>query len=433
MNDMGKIKPLAANTPCAEAVPGSEASMRQPGIAVPTLPTTDPPPPAPEKARATRRHAGRRRWPWAAAVVLLAAAGGGAWFWHQEQAAKTAQAPPPPSVAVPFVVAAARTIPVVREYVGVTRSPNTVDVRARATGYLMQRHFIEGADVHAGDVLYQVDPRDYQARLAQSQAQVSANEAALGIAKLETALYATLARDQFGSVQKSQQTQATQSQAQATLEQSRAQVQTDDLNLSYTVIRAPIDGRINDTALDVGGLISATDTKLTTLAQLDPIYASFSPGEADLGEINRFRAAGPLKATVTAQGDDAHPVEGVLDFVANAVDPQTGTLAMRATLPNPTKLLVPGQFIRVRLHLADRPGAVLVPQRAVGSDQGGKFVFVVGADGKAERRNVALGDTVGEQQVVENGVKAGEHVVTAGLQKLQPGMALNPELEKMQQ
>src|SRR5262249_53025575 len=205
-------------------------------------------------------------------------------------------------------------------------------------------------------------------------------------------------------------------QAEATLTASQAAIRTAELTLSYTEIRAPFAGRLSRSLVHEGALVSSTGsgTQLNTLVQLDPIYVTFNPTETDLAVIEQARQNGTMRADVMFTGDASPRFHGTLSFIDNAVDRTTGTITARPTIANADRTLLPGQFVRVRLHVMDQPDALLVPQAALGSSQMGKFVYVV-RDAKAEQRLVTLGATYGELVAVGKGLTEGDQVIVGNL------------------
>jgi multidrug efflux system membrane fusion protein len=216
-------------------------------------------------------------------------------------------------------------------------------------------------------------------------------------------------------------------QAEATLAMDQAALETAQLNLGYTEIRAPFTGRLSRSLVHEGTLISAAGTQLNTLVQLDPIYATFNPAETDLAAIEKARAKGPVPIEVRTNDEGPLQRRGTLAFIDNTIDRGTGTITARAMIPNHDLTLLPGQYIRARVNIGDLPDALLVPQAAIGSNQIGKFVYVVGAGDTAEQRMVTLGPTYGELVVVNKGVNEGESIITGNLQKLGPGAAVEPK------
>lgn len=360
----------------------------------------------------------------AAGVIAFLALGAG-------EHAGGAQAAAPPKAAaglpVPTVAVVKKTVPLYLDYVGMTEAMRTVTLQAKVTGYLALQAAADGADVKAGDLIYRIDPRDYQAALDQAKAQVQRDQAALEYARLNNGRNSLLVKDGWVTKDAFDQNTSTLHQADATLASDQAARETAELNLGYTEIHAPFTGRLSRSLVHEGTLISAAGTQLNTLVQLDPIYATFNPAETDLTEIDKARAKGSVPVEIHTSDADGPSLGGTLTFVDNAVDRGTGTITARATIPNPDLRLLPGQYIRARMNIGDLPDALLVPQAAVGSNQLGKFVYVVGATNTAEQHMVKLGPTYGELVVVSEGVKEGESIITGNLQKLGPGAAVQPK------
>lgn len=369
-------------------------------------------------------------------IVLLALAGGGYYGYGQYKAMQMAKAgagaggPPgggrPPAPA-PVLTVAPRSIPITREYAASLQSANSVDIRAKVTGYIIERNFTEGSDVKKDDVLFRIDPRDYRATLDRVRAQNESDQAALTLARATAGRTTTLVNNQFASRDSFDRAQADVAKTQAAVNLSRAQIRQAELDLSYTEIRAPISGRMGQAKVDVGTLVSAANTQLATLVQLDPIYVAFAPSDSDIADIQARRASGPLAISILQPTDGRVLATGVLDFVNNAVDASTSTITMRGTAPNPDKALIPGQFVRVRLDLGVRDGALVVPQRAIASDQTGKSLAFVTADNRVEFRPVKLGAVVdANTQIVESGLNPGDRIIVEAVQKMFPGMPIQP-------
>jgi multidrug efflux system membrane fusion protein len=330
-------------------------------------------------------------------------------------------------IPVPVIAVVKRTVPVYLDYVGRTEPLRSVALQAKVTGYLAERGAPDGADVKQGDLLYRIDPRDYQAMLEQIKAQAQRDAAALEYSRSNQRRSAVLSKDGWVAKDAFDQTTSTLHQAEATLAADQAAIQTAQLNLGYTEIRAPFAGRLSRSLVHEGTLISAAGTQLNTLVQLDPIYATFNPPETALATIEKYRAAGKIPVELLLTGETEPRFRGSLTFLDNTVDRATGTITARATIDNPMRTLLPGQYVRVRLHVTDEPGALLIPQIALGSSQIGKFVYVVGDGNKAEQRFVTLGATQGGQIIVASGVKEGESVITGNLQKIGPGAPVQPK------
>jgi multidrug efflux system membrane fusion protein len=328
---------------------------------------------------------------------------------------------------VPTVAVVKKTVPLYLDYVGMTEPLRTVTLQAKVTGYLAVQAAGDGADVKTSDLIYRIDPRDYQAALDQAKAQVQRDQAALEYARANNHRNSVLVKAGWVTKDAFDQNTSTLRQAEATLAVDQAALETAQLNLGYTEIRAPFTARLSRSSVHEGTLISAAGTQLNTLVQLDPIYATFNPAETDLAAIDKARAKGPVPVEIRTNDEGPLQLRGTLAFIDNAVDRGTGTIAARALIPNHDLTLLPGQYIRARVNIGDRPDALLVPQAAIGSNQIGKFVYVVGAGDTAEQRMVKLGPTYGELVVVDNGVKEGESIITGNLQKLGPGAAVQPK------
>jgi len=332
---------------------------------------------------------------------------------------------------VPVVSVIKRTVPVYLDYVGTTEAIRSVTLQAKVTGYLAQQVAEDGADVKQGQLLYRIDPRDFQAALDQVKAQAQHDSAAFDYSRLSQHRNATLSKDGWVTQDTFDQTTSTLHQAEATLAADAAAIDTAKLNLGYTEICAPFAGRLSRSLVHEGALIDANSTQLNTLVQLDPIYATFNPSETDLAAIEKARAKGSVPVEVLTSDDGHRSFSGALSFLDNTVDRSTGTITARATISNPDRSLLPGEFIHVRVHVADQPNALLVPQVALGSSQLGKFVYVVGAEGRVEQRFVSLGATYGGLVVIDKGVKVGDRVIVGDLQKIAAGVPVQPQPVKV--
>jgi multidrug efflux system membrane fusion protein len=320
-----------------------------------------------------------------------------------------------------------KTVPIYLDYVGTTEPIRTVTLQAKVTGYLATQGAADGADVKAGDLVYRIDPRDYQAAVDQVKAQVQRDAAALEYARVSQHRNSVLTKDGWVAKDVFDQTTSTLHQSEATLASDQAALETAQLNLGYTEIRAPFAGRLSRSLVHEGTLISAGGTQLNTLVQLDPIYATFNPAETDLAVIDKARAGGPVSVEIRINDAAGLRFHGTLTFIDNAVDRGTGTITARATITNPDLTLLPGQYIRARLSIGEER-ALLVPQAAIGSNQLGKFVYLVGTGNLAEQHMVKLGATYGELVVVNDGVEEGDSVITGNLQKIGPGASVQPKL-----
>jgi len=329
----------------------------------------------------------------------------------------------PPSVTVADVVS--RTVQRQAELIASTEAMRSVTLRARVTGFLQQRLFTEGAVVKKGDLLYRIDPSQYEADLRVAQGDLETKKAALAKADLDLVRYKKLRQKKDVSQETYDAALAVQKEAKAAVASGQAAVDQAQLSLGYTRITAPLTGRIGDTAVNVGNLVGPDhNAELATIVQLDPIYVIFRPGGAEMDAIVEQQRKSPVQVRATLSDGTPLPHTGEIDFIDNRVDPDTGTLRMRAVIANPDGALLPGRFARVRIDLGAQPDTLLVPQQALVENQGGFLVYVVGDDGKVQVRNVEAGETLGGLRAVASGVRAGEQVIVSGVQLVRSGMAV---------
>ncbi|WP_349778221.1 efflux RND transporter periplasmic adaptor subunit [Xanthomonas sp. WHRI 6108] len=314
---------------------------------------------------------------------------------------------------------------------GRTVAYQSAQVRPQVGGILRKRLFTEGEQVQAGQVLYQIEPAPFQAAYASAQGELAQAEAAVLSARPKAQRYQTLVKLDAVSQQDGDDATATLRQNEAAVTAARAALQTAKLNLEFTRITAPISGRIGTSSFTPGALVTADQTDvLTTINQLDPIYVDVSQSSAQLLQLRRKLDAGQLKAVdgkaevkLLLEDGTAYARTGTLEVVDTAVDATTGTVKLRAVIPNPDHLLLPGMYVKAVLSMAVNEQAILVPQQAVTRNSKGEAVaMVVGADGKVAQRVLKTGDAVGDRWVVSEGLSAGESVIVQGLQKIQVGM-----------
>ena len=343
-----------------------------------------------------------------------------------------AGARPENALSVPVKTVVKKTVPTFLDYVGTTEAIRSVTLQAKVTGYLSRQAASDGVDVKKGDLLYVLDRRDYQAALDQAKAQGERDSAALDYARSSQGRNATLNKQGWVSHDTYDQVTSSMHQAEAAVAIDRALLQTAENNLDYTEIRAPFDGRLGRSQVHEGALVTVAGTSFNTVVQLDPIYATFNPSETDLDRISKAAAGGAVDAEILLSRDTRARLHGKLSFLDNSVDRATGTITARVVVDNPQKTVLPGQYVRVRLHVGDMDDALLVPQAAVGSSQIGKFVYVVGPDNKAEQRYVSLGPTDGDLIVVTKGVNAADRVIVGNLQRLGPGTLVEAKADEPQ-
>jgi multidrug efflux system membrane fusion protein len=364
-----------------------------------------------------------------AATVVVAAAVVTTVVLRDNAADGTAGAAPNPAMMampVPVTKIVRKSVPIYLDYSARTESIRSVSLQAKVAGYIQQQHVSDGSDVKEGDLLYTIDPREYQAALDQAKAQVQRDEAALTYARNNFDRGTSLAKSGFLAKDTFDQRNSAVAHGEAALAMSQAAVTTAELNLGYTQIRAPFNGRLGRNQAPIGTLITVGGAPLNSLVQLNPIYVSFNPSETDLMEIQKARAGGKVRAEVLLPGETTASHFGELTFVDNAVDRSTGTIVARATIGNPDLSLLPGQYVRIRVKIRTEPDALLVPQAALGSSQLGKYVYVVGKDNKVDQRLVSLGPTDGNLVMVRNGVSPDDQVISGNLQKIGPGAVVQP-------
>jgi len=322
---------------------------------------------------------------------------------------------------VHVAVAEKKNIPLTLDSIGAVEPSRTVSVRSQVTGTLQQIAFHEGQDVKTGDLLFQIDPRPFQNAVQSAQADLQRARVQLDNAKSQAARYRALntesaiSKEQFQAVEDAARTAAAQ------VLSGEAAVANAQLQLEYCSIRAPIDGRTGSFGAHEGDLISSgSATPLVIINQLSPTYVTFSVPQQYLGTLSRYRAAGKVLVTATPPGLDVVKEDGELTFIDNAVDSTTGTVRLKATFPNSSQNLWPGQFATIRLTLAN-PEVVAIPSAAVQNDQEGQHVFVIKQDKTAEFRPITIERTAYGETVVSKGLNAGETVVTDGQLRVVPG------------
>jgi multidrug efflux system membrane fusion protein len=328
------------------------------------------------------------------------------------------------------------------EFSGRLEAVERVDVRSRVAGAVQSVHFREGALVKKGDLLITIDPAPYAAETERAEAQVAAAQARVTNAQGDHARAQRLWDDKAISQREYEDRQNGLREAEANLRAAQAQRESARLNLGYTQVRAPVSGRVGRLEITTGNLVAAGPGApvLTTLVSVSPIYASFDTDEQivvrALGSLPSGSSARsqieriPVQMGTSAQPDT--PYQGHLQLIDNQVDAKSGTVRVRAAFENKDGALIPGQFARIRMGQAQNVKALLVNERAIGTDQNKKFVLVVGEGNKAEYREVTLGTSVNGLRIVKGGLKAGEHIVVNGLQRVRPGSLVQPTAVSME-
>ncbi len=390
---------------------------------------------APEQAAQPKRG---RRWIWGSAAILAASAAAGAVLYttapgHSEPPA--AAAPPAPTVSV--VTIEPRRATVWDEFSGRLEAVERVDVRSRVAGTVLQVHFREGALVDKGALLVTIDPAPYAAEVERLEAQVASAEARVVFTRTEVERGRRLLNTSALSERDVDQRTNAFNEADATLRAAKAALQAARLNLEYTQVQAPVAGRVGRLEITVGNLVAAGPGApvLTTLVSVNPIYASFNADETTVSrvlaalspEANAAADVGSIAVEMSNPSASGSWAQGKLQLIDNQVNAASGTVRLRAVFPNADGRLIPGQFVRVRMAQPQSTPVLTVSERAIGTDQSKRFVFVIGEDNKAAYREVTLGAIADGQRIVTSGLDAGERVVVNGLQRIRPGAVVSPE------
>jgi membrane fusion protein, multidrug efflux system len=383
-----------------------------------------------------------RRRLWVAGTTLTAVAASlAAMFMFQSGSAVATPSPAVQATPVSVATVVQGDVAPWNEFSGRLEAVERVDIRSRVAGTVQGVHFREGALVKAGDLLLTIDPAPYQADVDRADAQVFAAQSRLTNAKSNYERARQLLADHAISQKEYDDSLNAQSEADANLRAAKAQLQTAQLSLGYTQVRAPVAGRVGKLEITTGNLVAAGPGApvLTTLVSVSPIYASF---DADEQVVARALRELPAGASARAQiekipvqmgtvADTATPIEGHLQLVDNQVDARSGTVRVRAVFDNADGTLMPGQFAHLRMGTVKAEPALMINERAVGTDQSKKFVMVVGADDKANYREVTLGANVDGLRIVTSGLKPNERVVVNGLQRVRPGSLIAPQMVAM--
>jgi len=362
---------------------------------------------------------------------------------------KKALGAPPSAPDVEVVQVEKKDVPIYAEWIGTLDGLVNADVRAQVTGYLLVQGYQEGASVKQGQLLFQIDPRPFQAALDQAQGQLAQAQAALANAQavqrrteLDVQRYTPLAEQQAASQQDLDNSVQNNLAAIATVETAKAQiktyqaaVETAKINLDFTRLIAPIDGIAGQAQLQVGALVTPGSGVVTSVSTVNPIKVYFTVGEPQYlawrkrfpTESSRLQADKELRLQLILADGSTYPDEGKFYFADRQVNESTGAIRIAGLFPNPNNVLRPGGYAKVRAVIRTQPGALLVPQRAVSELQGGYQVAVVGADNKVDVRPVTVGDRIDNRWIIASGLNAGDRVVAEGVQRIRTGVLVNPK------
>jgi RND family efflux transporter MFP subunit len=327
-----------------------------------------------------------------------------------------------------------KTVTTYAEFTGTTEAKESVEIRPRVEGYLKKILFTPSSYVKEGDLLFVIDPRPYEAKLKEAQAELLVRRAELELAKTTLTRKENAYKDRAVSEVDVIEARAKKEQADAQVESAKASVETAQLNLNYTHITAPINGRIDRSLVDKGNLVGAgTPTLLATIVNDDPMYAYFTVSERDLlyyqehSKAKEFSLDTKQKAFLGLSNQADYPYKGNIDYVDNRLQATSGTMQVRAVFDNENHLVLPGLFARISVPLGQEENALLVPDQALGVDQQGEYVLVVTKDNKVEYRSVTTGILDNGMRVIADGLEADDRVIVKGLQKARPGAEVTPK------
>jgi membrane fusion protein, multidrug efflux system len=357
-------------------------------------------------------------------AILAAAAGVAAWYvaGNNPFANRQARATPPRAIPITDGKAELKDVPVHVSGIGSVQAYNTVSVRSRVDGQITKVLFKEGQEIKAGDPLFQIDPRPFQAALSQAVGTKQKDEAQLKGAELDLERDRQLVGQGFQTRQGYEDQQATVGQLQGMIKADQAQIESAQLNLGYALVRAPIDGRTGQRLVDIGNFIQANQmTNLVTVTQLKPIFVSFTLPQEVLDEIRQNQRMAPLVVDALGSDDKSVLASGTLTLIDNQVDVATGTIRLKATFANANERLWPGEFVTARVTLSVRTNVVTVPAQTVMRGENGTYVYVIKPDDTVTRRDVKVGMTQDDVAIIESGLRADDHLVVEGQYRLSEG------------
>jgi membrane fusion protein, multidrug efflux system len=379
----------------------------------------------------------RRTWRTAAVGALAVLVLSALYLTYAHRHGSEAIALPAPAPTVTVSHPLQRDVDARAGFLGQFSAVDRVELRAQVGGTLTEIHFTDGQIVHKGDLLFVIDPRPYEIRLAQANAALETAKARVALANNQLSRAQSLRRNEFATQETVDQRTSDQDASQAAVDDAKARVRDAELDLDYCRVRAPFTGRIGSRQVSIGSLVAGSraatspTTLLATLVSLDPLYLDFDMSEADFLTFSRERARikGPLadKVLIGLSDENSFSREGTLDFIDNSLDRSSGTIRARATVPNPDLFLAPGQFARLRVAIASPTPAYLLPDSAVVLDQSQRLVMTVGADAVVKPKIVTTGDLRGGLRVIRSGLDASDRVVIDGLVRAIPGTKVAPQ------
>ena len=383
-----------------------------------------------------------KNWDRAAVILLIV------WMFAACDQRNEYIEPPPPKVTVAKPLQ--QEVTDYLEFTGTTHAFEMVEVRARVAGFLQNMHFTPGTKVEKGDLLFEIDPREYEAELNAANAELSSAEAQHKRARIEFERAEKLFKQKAGAETDVVKWRGQRDVAKAAVLRAKAKVEQAQLDLDYTKVTAPISGRVSRNLVDVGNLVGEGEpTLLTTVTVYDPMYVYFNLNENDLLRVQaRYRQRieekgldpekdpdirAEFKLFLGLANEEGYPHEGMADFAESGLDPGTGTLQLRGVFPNPGPafVLLPGLFTRLRLPIEKREGALLVSERAIGSDQGGRYLLAVNKENVVEKRPIRMGQLIDGLRVIDEGLRPDDAIVVNGLQRARPGAKVDPEQTEM--
>lgn len=348
--------------------------------------------------------------------------------WYFVQATQAPRMPPAPQVVVEVVHP--KDVPLEYEYAGRISGFREIEIRARVSGILLERTYVEGQTVKQGDVLFKIDPEPFQAKVSQAEAKLKEEQANLQNAKQAWDRILDLFTKKMASAREKDQAFASLEQAKARVQAAEADFKRSKIDLDYTTVKAPISGITSQEAVSEGSLIESTfnPTLLTRIVQINPVYVKFAYSESEILRHRQLvtsrqeKSSSNEKLTVALRFGDGtdYPIKGEVSFTDSIIDPQTGTVQARAVLPNPEGILLPGQFVRVTISGLTQTNAFVLPKKAIMQGPMGPFVYAVNAENKAVIQPITLGLSTSQGQIIEKGLKAGDKVIIEGMIKVRP-------------